>query len=133
MRVSIRHPEPRTKNQEPRTKSQEPRTKVIQLWNLVPEIWFFLRGGRAVRPLFLGIVCALVGNLTGCVWEWDQFNIFHPPKPPPGPAESLLLQGDRPEPQTGSVEGTAKGDLAGAHELFRRGEYAKAEKAYDHI
>jgi len=70
---------------------------------------------------------------SGCVWEWDQFNVFHTPKPPPGPADSLVLQGDRLEPETPGVEGTAKGDLAGAHELFRRGEYAKAEKVFHQI
>jgi len=85
------------------------------------------------RLLLLAVLCAFTGSLTGCVWEWDQFNIFQTPKPPPGPAESLVLQGDHLEPETGSVEGTAKGDLAGAHEFFRRGEYAKAEKVYHKI
>ena len=40
-------------------------------------------------------VCALAGASSGCVWEWDQFNLFHPPKPPPGPADSLVLHGDK--------------------------------------
>jgi outer membrane protein assembly factor BamD (BamD/ComL family) len=69
----------------------------------------------------------------GCAWEWDQLNWFHTPKPLPGPADSLVLQGDHLEPESPITEGTAKGDLAGAHELFRRGEYAQAEKVYHHI
>ena len=87
----------------------------------------------AFRILLMIVLCILASNLTGCVWEWDQFNLFHTPKPPPGPADSLVLQGDRLEPETVGVEGTAKGDLAGAQELFRRGEYAKAEKVFHHI
>jgi outer membrane protein assembly factor BamD (BamD/ComL family) len=81
----------------------------------------------------MGALCTLAGGMTGCVWEWDQFNVFHTPKPPPGPADSLVLQGDRLEPETIGVEGTAKGDLAGAHELFRRGDYDKAEKVFHKI
>ena len=85
------------------------------------------------RSVTLGFVCALAGASSGCVWEWDQFNLFHPPKPPPGPSDSLVLHGDKLEPESLGTEGTAKGDLAGAHELFRRGEYSKAERVYHHI
>ena len=91
------------------------------------------RFSSSVSSAALWLVCALAGSSGGCVWEWDQFNLFHPPKPPPGPADSLVLQGDRLEPESLATEGTAKGDLAGAHELFRRGEYPKAEKVYHHI
>jgi outer membrane protein assembly factor BamD (BamD/ComL family) len=76
---------------------------------------------------------ALASASSGCVWEWDQFNLFHPPKPPPGPADSVVLQGDHLEPESLATEGTTKGDLAGGHELFRRSEYAKAEKVFHHI
>jgi hypothetical protein len=86
-----------------------------------------------LSPILLVCVFAIASASSGCVWEWDQFNVFHPPKPPPGPADSLVLHGDHLEPESPVTEGTAKGDLAGAHELFRRGEYSKAEKVFHHI
>jgi outer membrane protein assembly factor BamD (BamD/ComL family) len=55
------------------------------------------------------------------------------PKAPPPPAESLVLRGDKLEAEAAPVEGTASADLAGAHVLFRQGDYKKAEKIYHRV
>jgi outer membrane protein assembly factor BamD (BamD/ComL family) len=59
-------------------------------------------------------------------WNWDLFK----PKPPPGPADSLVLRGDQLEAEKAGVEGKAAEELAGAHELYRRGDYAGARKLF---
>jgi outer membrane protein assembly factor BamD (BamD/ComL family) len=61
-------------------------------------------------------------------WHWFTM----PPAPPP-PAESLVLRGDRFEPEKPPEEGTAAAHLAGALELYRRGEYDKAENIFHKI
>jgi outer membrane protein assembly factor BamD (BamD/ComL family) len=47
--------------------------------------------------------------------------------------ESFVLHGDKLEEQKLPEKGTPEGDLAGAKELFRQGEYAKAEKLFHRI
>jgi TolA-binding protein len=76
--------------------------------------------------------CLLLG---GCValpgWGW-----FKGPPAPPGPVDSLVLRGDHLESETAPVTakpGTTDGDMEGAKELFRRGEYATAEKVFHRI
>jgi outer membrane protein assembly factor BamD (BamD/ComL family) len=60
--------------------------------------------------------------------------MFKGAPPPDGPAETLVLQGDKLEPETApKTTGTSSGDLAGAHELYRRGEFAQAEKLFHKV
>jgi outer membrane protein assembly factor BamD (BamD/ComL family) len=61
-------------------------------------------------------------------WEWELFQ----PKAPPGPADSLVLRGDKLEAGK-AVTGKAATDLSGAHVLFRNGDYATAEKIFHRI
>jgi outer membrane protein assembly factor BamD (BamD/ComL family) len=56
-------------------------------------------------------------------WHWDMFK----PKAPPAPADSLVLRGDGLEQQSDAKYGKAGQELAGAKDLFRKGDYAKAE------
>jgi outer membrane protein assembly factor BamD (BamD/ComL family) len=53
--------------------------------------------------------------------------------PPPGPAESLVLRGDKLEPETVVATGTDAAQLAGARELYRRGEYKDAGKLFHKV
>jgi outer membrane protein assembly factor BamD (BamD/ComL family) len=56
-----------------------------------------------------------------------------PPHGPPAPAETILLRADgiiaEPAPKPGSVEE----QMAGARELFRQGDYAKAESLFKYL
>jgi outer membrane protein assembly factor BamD (BamD/ComL family) len=61
---------------------------------------------------------------AGC--SWDQFNLFTPLPPPPPPADKLVLRGNTLVADEPPKPGSAEADLAGAHELYRRGEYDKA-------
>jgi outer membrane protein assembly factor BamD (BamD/ComL family) len=77
------------------------------------------------------LVLLLLLPLTGCAW--DKWHIFKGPDAPPGPADSLVLRGDKIEPEKSPVDGKGAPELAGAHDLFRRGEYRQAEKLYHKI
>ncbi|HZV06321.1 MAG TPA: tetratricopeptide repeat protein [Gemmataceae bacterium] len=69
--------------------------------------------------------------LAGCTW--DQFDPFKPPPPPPPPVESFVLRNGSLTAERQPVENSVEAELAGAHELFRREEYAKAQRVYHHI
>jgi outer membrane protein assembly factor BamD (BamD/ComL family) len=74
--------------------------------------------------------CCLGG---GC--SWDQYNPFKVEAPPP-PVDTLTLRGDKLEPvvlPTDAKDQKATLELAGAHDLYRQGEYARAERVYHHI
>jgi outer membrane protein assembly factor BamD (BamD/ComL family) len=95
-----------------------------------------------------GAACAVLG-LSGCQTAqktdattessrgWlagvDRWHWFTPPPPPPPPADSLVLHGDRLEPETIPAEGTAAAELAGAHVLYRDGKFSDAEKIFHHV
>lgn len=53
--------------------------------------------------------------------------------PPPGPVESVVLRGDDLEPERIPSDGSASADLAGARELYRRGDYTAACKHFHRI
>jgi hypothetical protein len=61
--------------------------------------------------------------------------MFKGPPAPPGPVDSLVLNGDKLEAERGPVGKTGKtaGDMDGAKELFRRADYAQAEKVFHRI
>jgi TolA-binding protein len=67
----------------------------------------------------------------GCTW--DQLNPFKPPPPPPPPVQSFVLRDGALVPEATPKEKTPEGDLAGAHEYYRREEYAKAERLFHRI
>jgi len=85
--------------------------------------------------VFFPLSFVLCTFLSGCVWDktWDQLNFLKSPPPPPPPVESFVLHGDKLEEQKLPEKGTPEGDLAGSKELFRQGEYAKAEKLFHRI
>jgi outer membrane protein assembly factor BamD (BamD/ComL family) len=54
--------------------------------------------------------------------------------PPPGPADSLVLRGDKLESETvATASGTDAAALAGARELYRRGEYKDAARLFHKV
>jgi outer membrane protein assembly factor BamD (BamD/ComL family) len=61
---------------------------------------------------------------------WDP---FAPPQAPPPPVDSFVLRADGLEEEKAPEAGSAAALLAGARELFRKGEYAKAEAVYHHV
>src|SRR5262249_15169749 len=77
------------------------------------------------------LVASVLLSLTGCTW--DHFHLFTPPPPPPPPADKLVLRGDQLVADAPPKPGTPEADLAGAHELFRRGEYEKAARVFKYI
>jgi outer membrane protein assembly factor BamD (BamD/ComL family) len=65
--------------------------------------------------------------------EDHSFGIFAPPKAPPPPVESVVIRADGIVPENAPKEGSAAAQLAGARELYRQGEYAKAESLYHRL
>jgi outer membrane protein assembly factor BamD (BamD/ComL family) len=95
------------------------------------------RGGRAGRPERhptargkLGLLAAVPLSLclaSGCVWERPY--LFTPKPEAEGPGDSLVLRGD-------NAIGRRTADspeLTAAHEVFRKGEYAAAQRKYHAI
>jgi outer membrane protein assembly factor BamD (BamD/ComL family) len=70
----------------------------------------------------------LVGGIKA-LWNGDVFL----PKAPEGPADSLVLRGDGLEEDRQTASAPSSPELAGAHELYRRGEYAKAQRLFHAI
>src|SRR5262249_18282456 len=109
--------------------------------------------GRTVRRvgqlLLLGMIWAASAGSTGCslvekssekladAGKWagslDRWHWFTAPPAPPPPADSLVLRGDKLEPETLPKEGTAAADVAGALVLYRRGEYKTAGKIFHKV
>jgi TolA-binding protein len=83
------------------------------------------------RPVRRWLLAAVLGGAAGC--SWDQFTLFKPPTPPPPPVESFVLRPDGLAPEKPPAEGGAQASLAGAHELFRREEYDKAERLFHYL
>jgi outer membrane protein assembly factor BamD (BamD/ComL family) len=62
-------------------------------------------------------------------WKWFEGKV----EAPAGPADSLVLRGDKLEEDVPSVKSKASAEMEGAKELYRRGEYAQAEPLFRHI
>jgi outer membrane assembly lipoprotein YfiO len=93
---------------------------------------------------FLVMGCAATGNTqtvrageTGpgdakavTASKWYAPGTWFQKAPPPGPTDTLVLRGDQlvAENQPTNTKGTA--ELAGAHELYRNGDYAAAAKVF---
>lgn len=86
------------------------------------------RDRPVVSPCAVLLWGVVLWGASGCTW--DRMNLFKPTPVPPAPADSMVLRGDKLETDAFPADGTAAADLAGAHELFRQGEYAKAEKIF---
>jgi outer membrane protein assembly factor BamD (BamD/ComL family) len=75
--------------------------------------------------------------MTGADWSLNPTTWKMPwsktVEAPAAPADSLVLRGDQLEPDKAVTGSTAATELAGAKELYRRGEYAKAEGIFHTI
>jgi TolA-binding protein len=83
---------------------------------------------RPVRRWLLAALCAGAGGCT-----WDQLSLTKPPVPPPPPVDGFVLRPEGMTPEKQPNGDGAPAQLAGAHELFRREEYDKAERLFHHI
>lgn len=79
-------------------------------------------------PALLACACLLAGGCT-----WDRFNPFPKENLPAAPGESMVLRGDKLEPEKNVGDEKAAARLAGAHELYRQGDYVKAEKVFHKV
>ena len=64
---------------------------------------------------------------------FDRVRTFDLPTAPDAPADSLVLRGERLELDTPPPDGASGYTLSGAHELYRRANYAEAEKLFHYI
>jgi outer membrane protein assembly factor BamD (BamD/ComL family) len=62
-------------------------------------------------------------------WHWEMFR----PKAPAAPQDSLVLRGDNLEPESNTKYGEHAKDLAGAKDLFRKGEYDRAAALFNYL
>jgi TolA-binding protein len=87
------------------------------------------RSGAGSKLFFL-VSSSLLFGTPGCAWDFMTLNPFQSPTVPEGPADSLVLHGDRLEPEKAAADAKGRAELEGAHELYRRGEYGKAETVF---
>jgi outer membrane protein assembly factor BamD (BamD/ComL family) len=80
------------------------------------------------RVLRRALLAAGLAGAGGCTW--DEFHLVKPPTPPPPPVESFVLRPEGLVADKPVKEGSPEATLAGAGELFRRGDYATAERVY---
>jgi outer membrane protein assembly factor BamD (BamD/ComL family) len=88
------------------------------------------RRGRHRLAWVFGLPLSACLAASGCTWDLWGLN---KPEAPPGPAESLVLRGDGLEAEKPPADSKVAGELAGAHELYRRGEYSKARRLFRSI
>jgi outer membrane protein assembly factor BamD (BamD/ComL family) len=98
---------------------------------------------RASRAWLFSPVALVLALASGCAWDaWEtitspeEWHVFAPPEPPPPPADSLILRGDKLEPEkvpTVEKEAKAAAELAGAHELYRDGKYSDAQRIFHKV
>jgi TolA-binding protein len=78
----------------------------------------------------------LAGVSSGYGWkirsDWYDPSTYFLPEPPQPPAETLKLCAEGFVTERPPEPGTSAADMAGAHDLFRRGEYADAERLFHH-
>jgi TolA-binding protein len=68
------------------------------------------------------------GSASGCAW--DQWQLWKPTPTPEGPADVMILRGDKLEPDMLTKPTPAAADLAGAQELYRSGDFEKAREIF---
>jgi len=66
-------------------------------------------------------------------WDKSQYNPFRTPDAPPAAAESLVLRAEYLEPEKNAAQLKGAAELGGAQDLYRQGDYAKAEKIFRSI
>ena len=64
---------------------------------------------------------------------WNGFGLWAAPKPPPPPVDSFVVRPDGLVPEKVPETGTAEARLAGARDLYRRGEYTQAQALYHSV
>jgi outer membrane protein assembly factor BamD (BamD/ComL family) len=84
----------------------------------------------AARRLALGATL-LLSMLSGCA-SLDRWYLFTDPPPTP-PADSFVLRGDKLEPDEPTTQESAVGLLNSAHELYRTGQFDKAEWVFHKV
>ncbi len=67
------------------------------------------------------------------VRHWNWFGLAKEEEPPPPPVDSFVLRGDSLEAAPPPKPGSPAARLAGAHELLREGQYAKAETIFHRL
>jgi len=90
------------------------------------------RRAKRWRVVLYPLAFVLTGA-AGC--SWDQVNLFARNDPPPkaaGPKDSVVLRPDGLAPAPRSAADSDP-DLAAAHEVFRAGDYEKAETLFHRI
>jgi TolA-binding protein len=65
--------------------------------------------------------------------HWNWFGLAKEEETPPPPATTFVLRGDGIEEAKAPLPGTAAARLAGAHELLRQGQYARAETIFHRL
>jgi outer membrane protein assembly factor BamD (BamD/ComL family) len=66
-------------------------------------------------------------------WDKSPYNPFGTPPAPPAAVESLVLRADYLEGEKNTAHLKGSEELAGAQELYRQGDHAKAEKIFHSI
>lgn len=85
---------------------------------------------RRLVPSALLPFALFLSSAAGCTW--DRWHLFTPPPAPPAPDSYVLgVNGLNKDEQLNKSE-SAK-ELAGAHEVFRKGDYSKAQDIYHGI
>lgn len=88
------------------------------------------REGRGVASLWTPLALVLAAA-AGCASDRHLF--AKKPDGPPAPADSMVLRGDRLVQEPAQNETPAHAQLASAHELYRNGDYAEAQKKFHKI